>query len=90
VNLTCQVFGGKPGPFPMVPVFRMVRPVDKVQFRVKPYPEPTREIGPFAHTGAAPVNTFPIALIRFVRSEYSQFPSIHCWAMGVGIRCSRI
>jgi hypothetical protein len=43
-------FGGKTGPFPMVLVFRVVRPVATVRFRVEPYPESTREIGPVANT----------------------------------------
>jgi hypothetical protein len=50
VDLKCRVFGGKTGPFPMVLVFRVVRPVATVQFRVEPYLEPTRQIGPVANT----------------------------------------
>jgi len=50
VNLKCWVFGGKTGPFPVVQVVRVVRPVATVRFRVELYPEPTREIGPVAHT----------------------------------------
>ena len=50
VNLKCRVFGGKTGPFPMVWVFRVVRPVATVRFRVEPYLEPTREFGPVANT----------------------------------------
>jgi len=42
--------GGKTGPFPMVRVFRVVRPVAKVRFQVEPYPELTRESGPVANT----------------------------------------
>jgi len=34
----------------MVRVFRVVRPVATVRFRVEPYPEPTREFGPVANT----------------------------------------
>jgi len=48
--LKCQVFGGKTGPFPMGRVFRVVRPVATVRFRVEPDPEPTREFGPVANT----------------------------------------
>jgi hypothetical protein len=50
VNLKCRVFGGKTGPFPMVRVFRVVRPVAMVRFRVEPYPELAREFGPVANT----------------------------------------
>jgi hypothetical protein len=50
VNLKSRVFGGKSGPFPTVRVFRVVRPFATVRFRVEPYPEPTREIGPVAIT----------------------------------------
>jgi len=38
------------GPKAMVRVFRVVRPVGTVRFRVEPDPEPTREIRPFANT----------------------------------------
>ena len=50
VNLKCRVFGGKTALFPMVRVFRVVRPVAKVQVRVEPDPELTRQFGPFANT----------------------------------------
>src|SRR5882757_782054 len=50
VSLKCRVFGGKTGPFPMVRVFRVVRPVATVRVRVEPYPEPAREFGPVANT----------------------------------------
>jgi hypothetical protein len=49
VDWKCRVFGGKTGPFPMVQVFRVVRPVAMVQFRVEPYLEPTRKVGPLAN-----------------------------------------
>jgi len=49
VMLKCRVFGGGTGPFPMGPVFRVVRPVAMVQFRVKQKPEPTREFWPVAN-----------------------------------------
>ena len=55
VNLKCQVFGGKTGPFPTVKVFRVVRPVAKVQFQVEPDLEPTRQFGPVANTTGVPV-----------------------------------
>jgi hypothetical protein len=48
--LKCWVFGGKTGPFPVGRVFRVVRPVATVRFRVEPDPEPTREFGPVANT----------------------------------------
>ena len=54
VNLKCRVFGGKTGPFPMVLVVRVVRPVATVRFRVELYPEPTREIRPGAHINCVP------------------------------------
>jgi len=31
-----------------------------------------------------------MSLVRVVRSAYSRIASIHCWAVGAGIRCSRI
>ena len=43
VMLKCQVFGGKTGPFPVGRVFRVLRPVATVRFRVEPEPEPTWE-----------------------------------------------
>jgi hypothetical protein len=48
--LNCPVFGGKTSPFPVGRVFRMVRPVATVRFRVEPEPEPTREFEPVANT----------------------------------------
>ena len=48
--LKCWVFVGKTGPFPMGWVFRVVRPIATVLFRVKPEPEPTRQFGPVANT----------------------------------------
>jgi hypothetical protein len=50
VNLKYLVFDGKTGPFPMVQVFGVVRPVAMVPFRVESYPEPIREIAPVANT----------------------------------------
>jgi hypothetical protein len=50
VMLKCRVFEVKTGPFPVGRVFRGVRPVATVRFRVEPEPEPTREIGPVANT----------------------------------------
>jgi hypothetical protein len=50
VDLKCRVFGGKTAPFPTVRVFRVVRPVATVRFRVELNPEPTREFGPVANT----------------------------------------
>jgi hypothetical protein len=48
--LKCRVFGGKTGPFPVGRVFRVVRRVSTVRFRVEPEPESTREFGPVANT----------------------------------------
>ena len=39
---------------------------------------------------AALVDAPPISLVRVVRSAYSRIASIHCWAVGAGIDCSRI
>ena len=50
VNFKCRVFGGKTAPFPMVRVFRVVRPMATVRVRVEPDPEPTRQFGPVANT----------------------------------------
>jgi len=50
VDFKGLVFGGKTIPDPMVQVFRMVRQVATVRFRVEPYPEPTRQFGPVANT----------------------------------------
>jgi len=50
LNLKCQVFGGKTGPFPMVQVVQVVRPVTMIRFRVEQDPEPTQEFGPVAIT----------------------------------------
>jgi hypothetical protein len=49
VDLKCRVFGGQTAPFPTVRVFRVVRPVATVQFRVEPIPEPTWEFVPVAN-----------------------------------------
>jgi hypothetical protein len=50
VDLKCRVFGGKTAPCRTVRVFRVVRPIARVQFQVEPNPEPTREFGPVAIT----------------------------------------
>ena len=50
VYLKCRVFGGKTGPFPMVWVFRVVRPIATVRFPVEPYSELTRDFGRVANT----------------------------------------
>ena len=50
VDLKCRVFGGKTAPFPTVRVFRVLRPVATVRFRVEPNPEPTGEFGSVANT----------------------------------------
>ena len=50
VNLKCRVFGGKTGPFPMVQVFRVVRPIATVQIWVELDPEPNWQFGPVANT----------------------------------------
>jgi hypothetical protein len=50
VNLKCRMFRGKTGPVPMIRVFRVVRPVSTVQFRVELYPELILEFGPIANT----------------------------------------
>jgi hypothetical protein len=50
VDLKYRVLGGKTAPFRMVRVFRVVRPVAKVRFRVELNPEPAREFGPVANT----------------------------------------
>jgi len=52
VDLKCRVFGCKTAPFPTVRVFRVVRPVATVRFRVEPNPEPTPEFGPVANTSS--------------------------------------
>jgi hypothetical protein len=57
VDLKCRVFCGKTAPFPTVWVFHVGRPVETVQFRVEPNPEPTREFGPVGNTRSSnPVN----------------------------------
>jgi len=43
-------FGGKTSPFPKDRVFRVVRPVATVRFRVEPELQPTREFGPVGNT----------------------------------------
>jgi hypothetical protein len=50
VNLQCQVFVGKTAPFPMVQVFRVVRPVATVWVRVKLDLEATWHFAPVANT----------------------------------------
>jgi hypothetical protein len=52
VDFKCRVFGGKTAQFPTVRVFRVVRPVATVRFRVEPNPETTREFGPVANTSS--------------------------------------
>jgi len=76
VNLKCRVFGGKTGPFPMVRVFRVVRPVVTVWFWVEPEPEPTCEYGPFANIcdlyfGLLTINEL-ISTTRCQCNRYSQ------------------
>jgi len=43
-------FCRKTGPFPMVRVFRVIRPVPTFRFRVEPDPEPNWQFGPVANT----------------------------------------
>jgi len=50
VMLKYRVFDGQTGPFLVGQVFRMVRPVATVRFRVEPKPELTREFEPVANT----------------------------------------
>jgi hypothetical protein len=50
VDLKCRDFGCKTAPFPMVQVFRVVRPGATVRVRVEPNPEPTREFQPVANS----------------------------------------
>ena len=50
MNLKCRVVGGTTGPFRIVGVFRVVRPVPKVWLRLGPYLEPSPECGPVAIT----------------------------------------
>jgi len=50
VHSNGRVFAGKTGPFPIVRVFRLVRPVAMVRFGLEPEPELTREFGPVANT----------------------------------------
>jgi len=61
VDLKCRVFGGKTAAFRAVRVFRVVRPVATVRFRVEPNPEPTREFGPVANT-ACVTRVLPIRM----------------------------
>jgi hypothetical protein len=48
--LKCRVFGGKIGPFPVGQVFRVVRPVATVWFRVELEPQLTWEFGMVVNT----------------------------------------
>jgi len=50
VDLKCRVVGGNTAPFPTVRVFRVVKPVAMVRFRMEPNPVLTRESGPVANT----------------------------------------
>jgi hypothetical protein len=69
VMLKCRVFGGKTGPFPVGRVFRGVRPVATVWFRVEPEPEPTPEFGLVANTSSASAFTH----IRSIGSLYREY-----------------
>ena len=71
MNLKRRVFGGKTGPFPMVGVFCVVRPVATVRFRVEPYPEPAREIGPVANTTNEPLKCQRIGVCPAIRNKLS-------------------
>jgi hypothetical protein len=50
VNWKCRGFDGKTGPFQMVRVFRVVRPIATFKFLVEPDPEPTWQFGPVTYT----------------------------------------
>jgi hypothetical protein len=70
VDLKCRVFGGKHAPFPTVQVFRVVRPIATVWFRVEPNPELTREFGPVAYTtqdAKLKIHDAPLTLILRMR-----------------------
>jgi hypothetical protein len=62
VNLKCRVFGCKTGPFPTVRVFREVRTVATVRFRVEPDPELTRQFGPVANTSSPSITIIVISI----------------------------
>ena len=50
VHLKCRVFGGKTGPFPMILVFGVVRPIATVRIQVEPEPELAYQFVPVANT----------------------------------------
>jgi len=50
VNSKCRVLCGKTGSFPMVEVFRVVRPIPTVRFHWKLEPEPNQEFRTVANT----------------------------------------
>jgi hypothetical protein len=54
VNLNCLVFGGNTGPFPMVQVFHVVRPVATVRIQVELNLELTEEFGFLVNSRCTP------------------------------------
>jgi len=55
-----------------------------------PCPPRPRPRFPLREDRAAPVDASLTSLVRVVRLAYSGIASIHCWAVGAGIRYSRI
>ena len=55
--------------------------------RPKPLPRPRF---PAREYGTALVDAYLMSWVRVVHLAYSRIASIHSWAMGAGIRCSRI
>jgi hypothetical protein len=68
--LKCRIFGGKTGPFPVGRVFRGVRPIAMIRFRVEPELEPTREFGLIANTISN--SAFSKGYIRFSSGSQCQ------------------
>jgi hypothetical protein len=82
VDLQCRGFGGKSAPFPTVRVFRVVRPVATVRFRVEPNPEPTREFGPVANTTRTcqPASFAGFGYTRRFQSPVLPFRFFYLWS----------
>jgi len=66
------------------------RPFPGPPQRLPPRPPRSGPRCPPREYRAAQVDASPISLIRVVHSAYSRIASVHCCAVGAGIRCSRI
>jgi hypothetical protein len=83
IDLKCRVFVRKSGPFPMVWVFRVVRPIATVRCWVEWYPEPTQELKPIVHTtNGEPLVWIPMGNADLIDLEWTGEERAHLKTLG--------